>query len=192
MSHISDFTKNPQQILLDLLNESNSINLTVADLEFAVAGPAAAEALRNTNLSVTAGEGSGYGGTVQVNYDRLQLADFVGDTVLAFNADQQVNISDFVSAVNQLLGINLTAGIDYTDGPIGTWNNIPQEVKVVTVPILPGSLVYLGTLEFTVTADEISLSGTITVTSLLEWDPLPDDPSTDIGLAFTDTLLSDF
>jgi len=162
----SDFTKAPDQIVIDLINADNGTALTTALLQLGL--PTAATGgspARNTELEVSAKAGSGYKGSVVVQYNRLQIQDFVKPGTFPDGLNLPVgdaeNFSDLIPEINTALGINLTAA-DYVDGPIGEWEGTPNESKVITIPIAADSLCFLGSLQLTLHAEDIELSSVIT------------------------------
>lgn len=166
----SDFTKAPDQILVDLINADNGTSLTTALIGFGVPTAATgASPARNTELEVSAKSGSGYKGSVVVLYNRLQIQDFVNSTDfpdgLSLPVGDATKYSDLIPEINTALGINLTAA-DYVDGDIGVWQGTPNEQKVINIPMKADALCYLGTLQLTLVAEDIELSTVITTLTL--------------------------
>ena len=73
MAVVSDFTKTPHQILLRLLNESNA----ATNLALAESAVTFDDVIRDlgavAEVTVTAASGSGYRGSVDVTYIRVDL-----------------------------------------------------------------------------------------------------------------------
>jgi len=162
----SDFTKAPDQILVDLINADNGTALTTALIGFGV--PTAATGgspVRNTELEVSAKAGSGYKGSVVVQYNRLNIQDFVGVSAtpdgLELPVGDATKYSDLIPEINTALGVNLTEA-DYVDGDIGEWQGVPNEEKVITITITADSLCFIGSLTLTLHAEDIELSTVIT------------------------------
>lgn len=177
--HVSDFTKAPKDIVVDLINHDNvGANLTPELLTFGLPTLATGETPpANTDLEVTAAEGSGYVGSVVVQYNRLQLQDFVtarGITGgLRLPVGDATMFADLIPEINLALGINLTPE-DYVDGEIGEWAGEPNETKEITIPVNADSLVFLGSLTLTLEAEDIPLNSVIT-TTLLSGLNLPEE-----------------
>lgn len=166
MAFASDYTKAPAQIVIDLINNDNSTSLTSSLIQLGL--PTAATGgspVRNTELEISAKAGSGYKGSVVVQYNRLQIQDFVKPATfpsgLQLPVGDAVNYSDLIPEINTALGINLTAA-DYVDGAIGAWAGTPNETKSITITMNSDSLVYLGSLTLTLTSEDIDLSTVIT------------------------------
>lgn len=162
--HVSDFTKAPDQIVVDLINHSNpGAALTPALLNFGIPTLATGETPpRNSELELTAAVGSGYKGAVSVQYDRLNLQGFVAaGATLELPIGNATRFSDLIPEINAALGINLTAN-DYNDGDLPEFEGTPNEVQEATLIVNADSLVYLGSLVINLIAEDIELSAVIT------------------------------
>lgn len=186
--HVSDFSQNPDQIVLDLINHDNSSALTLELVELGLpllSGMPEA----NTELEVTAVSGSGYKGSVTVAYNRLDIQDFVpimvGDTLVLPTGDAE-NYSDLIGEINVALGINLTES-DYVDGPIGEWDGIPNETKTIVIPMSADSWVFTNSLTLTLESEDILLSEVI-VNTILSGLNLPETPLVNIEDEMTSAL----
>lgn len=167
---MSDLTKIPKQVMLDLINADNGSALTDALLDFGLPTAATGQTpARNTELTVTAKAGSGYTGSVVVTYNRLNLNTGIlvpSGKDATFVKGDAVKISDIVPELNALLNINLTAD-DYVDGDLPSFvGGIPNETLDVSVVAKADSLCYIGSLVFHMKSEEIELSSVITVTQL--------------------------
>ena len=168
MAHVSDFTQAPKKIVLDLVNEVNNTALTEALVEVAIHAQQDVTE-RNSRILLTALPGSGYSGEQALEYDRLQISGF---TDLYYPGGMTIPLGDAASLVECIpeieagLGIKLTLDLDYEDQEITPWAGIPNETKLIQVPILPTSLVYLGELEFILDGNDIPLNSVITTTVL--------------------------
>ena len=161
-----DFTKAPNQVLLDQINHDNSSALTLALISFGL--PTAATGTNpnpNTSITVTAQSGSGYTGNVVVNYNRVDLSTIPGTRNTVYTKGTAVNISDLVPQVNTAYAINLTSD-DYTDGPLPTFTGAPNEEHPFQIAATANSVVYQGVMSLTVKANDIALSSVITTTAL--------------------------
>ena len=167
MAHVSDFTQAGDKIVLDLINEDNNsaLALTVVSVALASAG---SPTTKNTLATVTSLPGSGYNGSVDLEYNRLAIGDFVDlyyPNGLLIPQGEATTLFDFLPEINAGLAVNLTAA-DLADQPLADWEGIPNETQEVNAAILAGSLVYTGTLTFTVDSNDIPMSSVITVTVL--------------------------
>lgn len=156
--------------LLALINDTNSLNLTLDDIQFGVPSVVSAEEQAvmedpaNTKIILTAKPNRYPIGTVEVVYDRIDLAEFetlapaegivvpipaTHDSVLgAFNAFYYSNLS--------LEDIDLTVPL-----PTDFVEDEPLELKAAT-----GSLAYRGSLILVVTPSERQLSDLLNNTDL--------------------------
>lgn len=163
MPHVSDFTQAGNKIVLDLINDVNTSSLTLNDVSVELAS-SGEPTLHNTLATVTALPGSGYLGARNVEYNRLDIQDFVDlfyPEGLTVSAGDATHVSHLIPDVEAGLGISLEKNRDYTDFPLTPWTGEPNEFQMVTVPMLAQSLVYIGTLAFKVDADDIQLEDII-------------------------------
>lgn len=161
-----DFTKAPDQVLLDQINHDNTSTLTLAQISYGI--PTVATGTNpnpDTEITVSAQAGSGYSGNVIVGYNRVQLSTIPGARATVFPIGAAANISDIVPAVNTAYQINLTSA-DYTDGPLPVFTGTPNEEHAFQIAATADSVVYEGVMSLTVQANDIPLSTVITTTSL--------------------------
>lgn len=180
--HVSDFTKDQIDIVIDLINHDNAqykAAFTSELLDFGLpvtnTNP---ETNRNTEIEVSAAEGSGYVGSVVVSYNRLNIQDFV-DTMteageLRLPLGDGETFADFIPEINVALGINLTEEM-YVDGQLGEWQGIPNETKTIQIPMHEDNLVYHGVLSVIIEAEDIPLEDVI-VNRILMGLNLPEAP----------------
>jgi hypothetical protein len=151
--HVSDFKKDSESIVLDLINEQNGTAFSASQV--ALGEPVAGEG-KATTMLVSAKVGSGYRGTYSFQYNRVDLVDV---PTLADGTTHEADIekfSDVVTFLNDKFGLNLSAadltvdGVDLAnDDPIyeGTFD----EVKQFALAAKPKSLVWLGTTNLALT-----------------------------------------
>lgn len=168
MSHVSNFTQDPQKILVDLINEDNNASLTLEAVDIALHEDQ--ETLeKNTRALVTPKAGSGYSGSVSVEYNRLDIKGFVDlyyPNGFVIPLGDTESFLDLIPEVEAGLGIKLTEDLDYEDQIIEPWEGIPNETKQIIVPILATSLIYVGELEFTLDGNDIPLTDVLPVNIL--------------------------
>jgi hypothetical protein len=166
MAFVSDFTKDPKQILLDLINDQNSSSLQVAMLTFGLPTAATGSSpARDTDLILTAVQGSGYTGSVTVSYNRVDMATIPGVRATVFQKGDATKISDLIPEINTAYQLALTTD-DYVDGALPTFTGTPNEQHDFNVVAGADSIPYRGTMILQVKADDIPLSSVITTTTL--------------------------
>lgn len=156
--HISDFTKLPLEIVFDLLNEQNGTALTNADVELGT--PTASTGIRNSQIQITSRPMSEYSGSVTLNYDRLNIQGFTFGTQLTIETKQAELFSEVIDAVNEKLGINLTAD-DYIEAEIPKGFVGASWTKNIKIKMKPESYVFIGELSVNVVYLEIDLGEAI-------------------------------
>lgn len=169
MSHVSDFTKDARSIITDLINFDNpDLQLPADMVDYSNPIPMTGN-YRNTDLTVTPRPGSGYTGSTNVFYDRLDITAFAltvnGMEDIVFDALEHSRLSHLIPQLNLLLGINLTDA-DYVDIDLPSFNDIPNEELSVTVAIRPSSLIYIGNLTIKIKANPIMLNEVVAITYL--------------------------
>jgi len=169
MAFASDYTKSPEQILIDLINNDNAgaFPMTTALIEFAPATENTdAEATRDSIVVATAKAGSGYKGSQTFHYNRVDLANVPGTRPVAFQKGDATLVSELVEEINLAFGINLTAA-DYIDVELPVFaGDEPHETGQVVLTAKEGSLVWIGSLTLTINANDIELSTVLTNTEL--------------------------
>lgn len=159
---MSDLTKTPVQIILDMINEDNASGLTSADVSFGSPQDISADnSDRNTELTVN-GVG-GYSGSVDVRYNRISFDDLAQYLPPSFPKNDYTMLSDIVdNHFNALFGVNLQAGVDYVDVELPAFDNTPGESKSVVMTAVADSLVYIGSMSLTVNIDTVDIGDVIT------------------------------
>lgn len=192
-----DYTKTPDQLLIDLINEDNNTNLLPNLVVFSEPVVEETEgATKNTRINISAAVGSGYNDAVDLTYDRVPLGGFVGTIELVFLAEdpQNTTLVSLIPNLNTMLNINLTVD-DFVDGPLPTFTDVPNQIIQVLVAATATSLVYIGDLSIGITNGGIDLSQVLTVTDL---EGFTIDPSQvvqvmpDIGTVFATNVLPGF
>ena len=162
MTFFSDFTKAPEQILCDLINNVNGCALTPTVVTFSNVGPNQAPSPSTTDqVTIAAVANSGYSGSLTLQYNRVSMAKIPGAKSTTFPQGSATKISDLIAQINAQFGINLTAA-DYVDGPLPSFHNSPHETQPFTIQAASGSLIWTGSLALTLSANDVSLSNVIT------------------------------
>lgn len=160
-----DFTKAAQQILLDQINEDNGSSLTPALVTF---GAVAVDngGVRNSKINAAANQGSGYSGSVDFLYNRVDVATIPGARPTVFQVGDATHLSDLIDEINTAYQLALTVD-DYIDVLIPAFpGTAPHETQTIDLVAKGTSLIYLGTLTLTIDANDIPLSSVITTTTL--------------------------
>lgn len=160
----------PKEVICELINKMNTgtgAAFTPEMLEFGV--PTQSAATRNTDLTVTAVDGSGYVGNVVINYDRVHLQSDVVNAYKAsgpdrdevFSVGNATRIKDMIPEINARFGINLTDE-DYVDAALPAFvGGIPNETLNVQVTADADSLCYRASFIFKLKSENIELSTVI-------------------------------
>jgi hypothetical protein len=158
---VIDFTEEPEEVLVDLINIYNGTRFTTGQLLFGMPQPYPSDPKHNTSLVVYAKKKSGYKGQVTMKYQRLDINQQIGvGESTVFEIGNATNLSDLIGAVNSQLGIRLDAD-DFLDAPLvlrpGGETNLYQQNLV----ILDYSLLYVGALAMTIKTNELALKDVI-------------------------------
>jgi len=170
MDHISDYTKDEEQIILDLINHDNQTLFSKAELSI---GPARQNGM-SVDVLLTPVPGSGYGTPMDVSYRRVNIQDFMDiyfSDGLTLQQGDAISTADFLDEINTALGtaIPLTSIVD---DPIGEWEGIPNEIKNLNFTIKTTSRVYQGVGVIKLDGNDIPLASVIS-TKLLTGLNLP-------------------
>jgi hypothetical protein len=160
----------PKEVLCALINRTNAAvgaALTPELVSFGLPSQASGGTY-NTDITVTAVEGSGYIGAEVINYNRLHLQAEIADAFVASGQDRNLEfsvgnatkIADIVPEINQRFGINLTAA-DFTDGDLPEFTGVANETHNVQVIANADSLCYRGSFTFILKAEDVLLSSVI-------------------------------
>ena len=140
---ITNFTKLPDEILIDMINADNGTRLKAGDLAFGAPVSLGEGVRRNTSLDVYAGVGSAFAGSVKINYNRLPLSyNIQGD--LQFAVGEARRTRDLIPAINQRFGINLTL-CDYVDEEFSA--PALGQTLPLSLTAAQDSLVWIGSIE---------------------------------------------
>lgn len=160
MDHISDYTKDEEQIIFDLINFDNGTLFSKADLTL---GPPRVVGV-SVDVLLTPLPHTGYGSPMDVTYHRVNIQDFLdlyfvgGLTLQQGNA---VSMADLLPEINAALGTAIPLA-SINDTPIGVWEGLPNEIKNLQLQIKSTSRVYQGNGNFKLDGNDILLSSVIT------------------------------
>jgi hypothetical protein len=173
-----DYTKSPDEIIVQLINDENNRSFTTSDLDLTnvavapdpVSGRQPFNNVR-TAVRVAAVPGSGYTNEVNVKYNRIHLrtvfpnsdSDDVryATTTDAYQLNDRVNLSDILADINAKYGINILAQ-DIFDVPLPTFDGPPPEggwpAKYVRLEMVAGSKVFVGGINIQILPNDYDLS----------------------------------
>lgn len=158
-----DFTKVSNEIIVDLINQSQTPETELTSSMLSFGTPGANVEGGNTALEVTATVAAlPIVGTVTVTYNRVDIATVAGENSTEFEVDIEENVSDLLSAINTRFGINLDIS-DITDEALPT---VGVEAIAVNVAVASECLVYTGTLAISIRQADQPLSEVINNTEL--------------------------
>lgn len=171
-----DYTKSPDQILLDLINEDNpGHTLTLAQVSLGavsivVDGSETEPSFNNrkSKLTVAATPGFGYADSVEVKYNRLHYRDIIPtddpDTVRypastdAFDLLDRTLLSHLLPDINTRYGLNLVPD-DFWDTDLPTFEGLPPyDDKYVKLEAKPASKIYIGGVNLKVNPNPFDLA----------------------------------
>lgn len=161
---VSDFTKLPAEIIVDLINYDNGTTLTTNSLSFGLPSPITGE--RNTQVTATALAGSYYTGSVNLTYNRIDLLEVPGVRSKVFEIAYGATIADIIPDINLAYAINLTVD-DFVDGLLPDFtDHIPNEEKTFELVANSKSLIFINSVVLSAVRRDVELSTIITKTML--------------------------
>jgi hypothetical protein len=153
MSFLSDFTKPPEDVVIDLINFDNGTAFTPHTLLIVgdpLAIPKAPPAFRNTEILVRPTSATKKYGMARLWYNRILLSDVPRGRSIVFAIPPSARmVSDIVPLVNARYHINLTAK-DYINASLPP---IDELSRLISIQAAPTSLVYTGQLDLLVNLD---------------------------------------
>lgn len=147
--HISDFKKDSFHIVLDLVNEQNGVSLTDRQVDITHTGTGDA---KPTVMHVASKRGSGYRGNVDLDYNRILLAEIpnLAEDVIAV---EDINSGQILEDINLRYGVNISSEEVTVDGADATDTTSPinvgfDEITEVDISALGNkSLVWVGNVK---------------------------------------------
>lgn len=162
---VSDFTKLPAEIIIDLINFDNGTSLPPDGLTFGVP-TVLSEGTHNTTVVATAVADSYYEGSVTLTYNRIDLNEVPGIRSKQFVMGTAVNISDLIPQINEAYQLNLQLA-DFIDGPLPTLPLSGSNPEVAFELIAgPESLIFHNRVTLSAFRPNVALSSVITKTVL--------------------------
>ncbi len=161
----TDFTLTPLQILVALINATNATSLTTSDITFGAVS-VLTEETKNTAVTITAVANSGYTGTRDLTYDRIDFADVPGSRSKEFVKGSATHVVDLIPAINAAYQLNLQVG-DYVNSLLPTFDGlVPHDMKPFNLTAAAGSYIFIGEIELTLDGNDVDLADLITTTEL--------------------------
>lgn len=157
--HISDFTQGPEKILFDLIKHDNPSN-GFAEGMVTYGIPTSNETDldgRNTDITLSAIEGSGIVGSRTVTYRRLRLEGFITEPDFVLAKQDFTKLSELIPQLNDELNINITAD-DFNEADIPVFDGTAGEEHEITITFKANSLIWIGTHVLTVRGDDIDIN----------------------------------
>lgn len=171
---MNDFTKDPQQIIVDMLNAANGTTLRVDQLSFGVPTVnSAADAKRNTRLVIAGVPAQGVEGSIEVQYNRVAIDTVPGVRLRDFS--EVTSRAELVAAINARYAINITNSDCDLVGPMLDYNT------PVSLPMLDSSLIFTGALQLQVSGETEDLSNLI-IRDTFTGEALALDTAADVGV----------
>lgn len=166
MATTTNFKQSAHAILVALLNASNaatSLNLAPSAIAFGAVSPVAEGAAEDTAVTASAQTGSGYRGSVDLQYKRVNfnfMETLAPGMVIETDAASTLELVDYLDNV---FGIQLEAG-DLVDTVIPALR--PDENTPVVFSAGAQSKVFVGSVTINLTKSLISLPTVVLVTTL--------------------------
>lgn len=166
MATTTNFKQSAHQILVDLVNASNAatgLALTAGQISFGAVAAVEGGAPEATAVTVASEIGSGYRGTVNVTYNRVNMgfmADLAPDLLIETEA---ANTRELTGYLNDVFGIQLGE-----EELVST--AVPALQPDVNTPVVfaaePASKIFVGDVTINLTKTLITLSTVLLVTEL--------------------------
>lgn len=158
---MSDLTKLPKQIIIDMVNAKSQFALTPDLIDFGLPVAGAQGDAKNTTLTLTAKTGSGYKNAKTIKYNRLDFATIVATANSTFTKGDATKLSDLIPEINARYNLNIQAE-DYEDVTLPEFTGTPNEEHKVNLTALADSLIFIGVAEITIHGNDLDLATVIT------------------------------
>lgn len=195
---VGDFTKDPKQIVVDMVNYANKASntqLEVASVSLgtptvATDGPAGT----NTSLVLSSVPGEGFIANQTILYNRLDIGSVptISEQPTIFTVGDSTRISDLIDAINARFAINLTDG-DYIDAPLPAMGASTDPAVPFNVVMTASGLIWQGTLALSLKGNDVPLSTVVvdtTMPALMYVKPTFPPPGAAANLVTDDELVS--
>lgn len=166
MATTSNFKQSAHQILVDLVNASNAatgLALAPGQISFGAVAPKVGGAAEDTVVTISSEIGSGYRGTVDVEYKRVPMSFMENLAPTLVIETEAANTHELIDYLNDVFGINLQAG-DLVSTAIPAL--MPDENTDVVFAAEAASKIFVGETTIPLTKTLITLSTVILVTEL--------------------------
>lgn len=151
-----DYTKPPEDLLVDIINVDNGTTLVSKDLVFGV--PELSNSKHNSSLVITASKATKLKGSTTIFYNRVDIADIPDGRSTLFLVDQsQTMMADLIPQINAAYNLNLTSR-DYINTTIPKFNKTAKSTETVELVMANTSLIFLNKLTLTLELSAISLT----------------------------------
>lgn len=140
-----DLTKSPEEILMDEINFKNNTNLLYSKFVFSTPTPAtlAGENV-NTMVTLVPVAATGYYGSKDIYYKRIDLAQALAAPTGMINPANFTMLSDLIPQINTTFGIVLKSS-DYVDVPLPVYSSLDSVVTPTVLITAPASsLLFTG------------------------------------------------
>ena len=193
---MSDLSLSGEELLLQLINAANPSPpygpFTAGS--FTLSAPSSLTndlTGKNSYITLTAVEGSGYYGSQNVKYDRLDLQSVLidlGEALVSFQNNNFVQATDILETINSTYGLNLqNEDVVNESLPVANTNG----TVAYTLQVADNSLTYTGSLPVNITAETIELEIAF-VENILNGFVPPDTTRLNLATALTGNVLSGF
>lgn len=157
-----DYNQPAASILLDQINYDNNASASTDDVTFGVPSANASGAARNTTLTISSVVGSGFTGSVDWQYNRVDISVVPGiRSKLITVPAGAVNISDLIPNINLAYGIQLLT-TDIVDGVLPTFSGVPNEKHDFVLTMSATCLVYYNFVTLTAFQDGTAYAEVVT------------------------------
>ena len=161
----SNFAQSSALVLLELINHDNGTSLPQSAITFGTPTVAAGENASGliTNVTAFAASGSGYSGSQNFTYNRVDLGFMLVNEPGLLIETEVTSVHELLPALNAAFGINLEAS-DVVDAVIPATQ--PNVNTPVTITATNGSLVWAKSVTINVTKPLVDLATVLTRTTL--------------------------
>jgi hypothetical protein len=150
-----DYTKKPEQLVIDIINADNGTNIKENQLSFGI--PELSNNIHNSRVVVSAKANSGLVGSTVVSYNRIDISKIPKDKPTVFHISSELDITDLVPIIDSRYSLKLTPA-DYVNTLLPVLDTLSGSVDLVAADT---SLVFINKLTLTLEKQGTTLSAAI-------------------------------
>lgn len=145
-----DYKQDSKKILFDMINATNNTQLKAEDFEVSLPEIyVGSKTKRNTFIVISGKASTGYYGSSEIAYDRLNISDVFDRKVFSYNPQTELTLFDLIPTINEFYGIELKEE-DLINVDIPAYDPLhPTAPRSIIISAQPASYFFTGSYTLT-------------------------------------------